>query len=64
MRKPFEARKNDRDFKIGDHLHLMEYDPELDHYSGRLLVREISYILPGGAWGIEPGYVVLGLKTI
>lgn len=64
MKKPFEVRKNDRDYKLGDHLLLQEFDPYEDVYTGKRLVRKITYILPGGAWGIEAGYVVLGLKTI
>lgn len=28
----------------------------------RVLNRKITYVLTGGQFGIEPGYVVLGLK--
>lgn len=69
--KTFEVRKNDRGFKVGDQVLLKEYSPEnyFEHgdkaeYTGQILHREISYILPGGDFGIEKGFVVLGLKAI
>lgn len=58
--KNFEVRKNDRDFHKHDVLILREWDGE--KYTGRWLERSIGYILPGGAYGIEDGYVVLALK--
>lgn len=58
--KTFEVRKNDRDFKKYDVIILREWDGE--KYTGRWLERSIGYILPGGAYGIEDGYVVLALK--
>lgn len=57
-RKNFEVRKNDRDFKVGDRLMLVEYPSE----DLRFVFREIEYILIGGQHGIASGYVVLGLK--
>lgn len=67
--KPFEVRRDDRGFQKGDvlilqrtcedSLHLVDYD-----YHGKVaheLRHEITYILTGGQFGIEPGYVVLGL---
>lgn len=62
--KQFEVRLNDRDFKINDELILEEYDPKNERYTGRILHRRISYVLPGGQFGIEEGYVVLGLLKI
>ncbi len=59
--KPFEVRKNDRDFKKGDTLYLMEYDPIKESYTGRTLCFEAGYILYGPAFGIEKDYCVISL---
>lgn len=59
--KPFEVRFNDRDFKVGDHLCLREYSD--GEYTGRVLHREISYVLDAPAYCKE-GFVVLGLAPI
>lgn len=71
--KTFEVRRDDRGFQKGDTvrllrtredaLHVVEY-PYSPRGSGPLHVieREITYVLTGGQFGIEPGYVVLGLK--
>jgi len=72
--KTFEVRRDDRGFQKGDTVVLRRMIhstlPRDDWYvdrggsfdSCRDLPRKISYILTGGQWGIEPGYVVLGLK--
>lgn len=62
--KPFEARKNDRNFRVGDVLALNEWEPDRQRYTGRVLLRRVTYILPGGAFGVEPGYVVMGLGPV
>ena len=59
-RKEFELRKNDRDFKIGDRLTLVEYPSENPRY----IFKEIKYILYGGLYGLADGYVILGLKDV
>lgn len=62
--KPFEVRKNDRGFKIGDTLILEEYDPKSNKgYTGKKASRVVSYVLPGGQFGIKAGYCVLGLVS-
>lgn len=63
--KPFELRKNDRDFKMGDTLQLFEYAPGTG-YTGELIERHVSYILDLGAFPSTenptlPGYVVMGM---
>ncbi|RYU82804.1 ASCH/PUA domain-containing protein [Hymenobacter persicinus] len=58
--KPFDVRENDRHFQVGDALLLREYEPEREQYSGRTTLRWISYVLPGGTFGVEPGWCVLG----
>lgn len=64
--KPFEIRRDDRGFQKGDILNLIEYDPakltEGSRRTGNVEQRLISYVLTGGQFGIEPGYVVLGLQ--
>lgn len=60
--KNFEVRKDDRNFEIGDVLKLREWDPETKDYTGRELFRRVTYILRGGSFGIEKGYVVMGIK--
>ena len=59
--KTFEVRRDDRGFSVGDTLELIRIG-ELTA-DRRRLTCAITYILPGGQYGIEPGYVVLGLRT-
>lgn len=60
-RKEFEVRRDDRDFKVGDRLKLLEFP-----FGGRqkYVLKDIKYILKGGQFGVEKGYVILGLKEI
>ncbi|MDE5421746.1 DUF3850 domain-containing protein [Ancylomarina sp. DW003] len=60
--KPFEVRKNDRDYKVGEKLVLKEYCPVLNEYTNRICFKEITYVLKGGSFGLDSDYVVLGLK--
>ena len=63
--KPFELRKNDRDFQVGHILLLREYDKDSKEYSGRMLHRKITYILKGDeaeAFGLKRGFCIMGLK--
>jgi hypothetical protein len=62
--KNFELRKADRDFEIGDYVILQEFDPDKKEYTGRELQRCIGYILQGGQFGLEEGYVILDLLAI
>jgi hypothetical protein len=64
--KKFDVRRNDRDFEVGDYVLLEKFDPQKGAYVtgsfGQPLAVEkrVQYILPGGQFGIEPGFVVLG----
>lgn len=59
--KPFEIRKNDRDFQVGDRVLLQEYDPEEKIYTGLEQLAEITYMTDF----MQPqGYVVMGLKFL
>lgn len=60
-KKDFEVRKNDRDFKVGDRLKFLEFPFEGKQ---KYVLKDIKYIFEGGQFGVEEGYVVLGLKDI
>lgn len=57
-RKPFEIRYNDRGFQTGDYLRLREHGPG---WYGRETRKRITYMLNG--WGLQDGYVALGLEA-
>ena len=61
-RKLFDVRRDDRGFAVGDRLNLREWNPIDEAYTGRAIQREVTFILPGGRFGIEPGHCVLGVK--
>lgn len=61
--KPFELRKDDRPYNVGDVLRLREYEPMTDTYTGRVIDVEVTYCLRGFA-GIEAGYVVIGIRRM
>jgi len=60
--KPFEVRKDDRDFREGDKVILQEWDPETEKYTGQELEFKVGYLLVG--FGIKKGYCVFGLEEI
>jgi len=71
--KNFEVRKNDRAFQTGDIIVLEKYDHERHSYEmesfeimakPKSIRKRVTFLLQGGAFGIEPGYCVLGLADI
>jgi hypothetical protein len=58
--KNFDVRNNDRNYKTGDMILLREWDPDTKKYTGRLLLRKISFILLAFE-GLKDGFVVLNL---
>lgn len=59
--KPFEVRRDDRGYRVGDILVLQEWDRFNDRYTGREMRKVVTCKLDGGQFGIEPGFCVLGL---
>ena len=59
--KNFEIRFNDRDFFEGDILVLAEYDKAYKTYTGRYLIRVVEFMLDGGKFGLEAGYVCMSI---
>jgi hypothetical protein len=62
-RKPFEVRKNDRGFQVGDTLRLRRFNPATGEYTGEECMRRVTYVLHGGCFGLAEGYVVLGFDV-
>lgn len=63
-RKTFEVRKDDRGFKVGDVLILECWDPVAKDYTGDFFPVRVNYILPGGSFGVLPGFVVMSIELI
>lgn len=62
--KPFEIRKNDRDYKVGDTLVLQCWRPATQEYTGQQLSRKVIFILANEEFGLNPGYVAMAVKPI
>lgn len=76
--KPFELRKNDRDFKMGDTLWLREYEPggrykdgnpesggaSIKGYTGRELKDILITLVLDNPQFLQPGFVALGLSNL
>jgi hypothetical protein len=60
--KPFEIRRNDRRFKVGDTCELRRYDPSSIGFTGERMSLQITYVLAYEDFpvGLQPGYVALG----
>lgn len=59
--KTFEVRRNDRDFKVGDALILQEFDPDTKNYSGREVIRRVTYLTEDPTLCLH-GFCIMGLK--
>ncbi len=61
--KRFEFRKNDRDFKVGDILYLVEWNKEMQAETGDCIYMQVQFIIHGPDYGIPEGYCIMSLKT-
>jgi len=59
--KPFEVRRNDRDYKTGDYLRLREWDPLSERFTGQELVVRVVTVYDLTPIGC-PGYVAMALR--
>ncbi|MEB4784825.1 DUF3850 domain-containing protein [Paenibacillus jamilae] len=58
--KPFEVRKNDRAYQVGDMLVLLEWDPVKNEWTGSGICKRVTYILDNPNF-VKEGYVIIGL---
>lgn len=68
-RKTHEVRVNDRPFAVGDMVVLREWIPAgkdltkgAGKFTERAVLRHITYITPGGAWGLPPNICILSIQ--
>lgn len=59
-KKKFELRKNDRGYKVGDSLKMLEFDE--GKHTGRTIDADIIYMLEDYT-GLEEGYCILGIDV-
>lgn len=59
-KKPFEVRRNDRNYQEGDTLLLREWHRGMQAYTGEELTIKVTYILRDPEF-VKEGYVILGL---
>lgn len=60
-RKAFELRKNDRGYRVGDTLEMLEYKD--GKYTERAVRAEITFVLEGHT-GLKEGYCILGIEVL
>lgn len=58
--KRAELRKNDRDYRVGDTLHLLETPRGSCHSTGEFINATITHIADVGEW--MPGYILLSIE--
>jgi hypothetical protein len=77
--KPFEIRRNDRDFKEGQLYYLAEYRPDWTNpcpnegqpfcsdsgqFTGRKLLIRVKYVMHGPCFGLGRGWVAFGYSIV
>jgi hypothetical protein len=70
--KKLEFRRDDRGYQVGDVLDLREYVPESgepgkpgwksSRFTGRRVLRGVTYVLRGPAFGVPEGFCILSLS--
>jgi hypothetical protein len=79
-RKRHEIRVDDRGFAVGDVLNLKEWDPSPvmctvtpystvpterpAGYTGREVNVRVTYLTPGGKWGLPEGLCVMSIEAV
>lgn len=60
-RKRYEIRRNDRDFRAGDFLHLLEWNPTTQKYTGSAITVYVPHLTPLPAFGATDDVVVMSI---
>jgi ParB family chromosome partitioning protein len=60
--KTFEYRKNDRQYEVGDRLHLLETDIE-GHITGAYVECDVLYKFEG-VFGLPSGWCIMAIRRV
>jgi len=60
--KAFELRVNDRDFRVGDTLRLLEWEPNAARFTGNKIDCQVTYIAQG-VFGLPPDLCVMSVAA-
>lgn len=59
--KKHEVRRADRDYRVGDILHLREWNPDTQTYTGRQAWFDVTHITAPGTFGLPPDLCVMSI---
>lgn len=72
--KTYEVRRSDREYAVGDELQLREWSPAPfvnrygsscePGYTGRLARFAVTFLTPGGEWGLPPDLCVMAVRPL
>lgn len=65
--KTFEFRVFDRPYRVGDQLHLREWCPEAQAYTGDTVDVLVTHMIVGGkpdSFGVPDGYVCMSIARV
>lgn len=61
-KKTFELRRDDRGYRVGDELHLKEWDPRRGCFTGNAFVVKVKHIVRDAPqFGLEPGFCIMSI---
>jgi len=60
--KTVELRLDDRGYGVGDELHLREWDPSVESYSGAAVAVRVTHIVRGPDFGVLDGHVAMSIR--
>jgi len=61
--KTFEVRRKDRNYKVGNILNLLEFDPVKNDYTGKSIMVRVTYILDEGPY-MPRDYLCMAIKVM
>lgn len=61
-KKPWELRKNDRNYKVGDWIRFHIIDDETKEPTGFSYRRKITYLFKGGEYGLKKGFCIMTVE--